>query len=204
MSGAPVAAHRAGGGAARCHERGSRLPRTWQDSAQVPHLRYVGTLRSADSPRPGSGYGAGMGSARIAVRDCAIALGVAAILLVTGVSEHHGSTGPELLGYALLAVGGLALVARRRAPVTVLIVTGLSAVGYQAAGFTAFAVAYLVAVYASMRAGRHAATVATSVVLLVAAAGRGDDLGTVCHRRGVHRSQRRSPAGLADRGRGRG
>jgi signal transduction histidine kinase len=109
-----------------------------------------------------------MGSARIGVRDWAIAVGVAAILLVTGLSEHRPGTGVQPIGYALLAAGGLALAASRRAPVAVLIVTGLCAVGYQAAGFTVFAVAYLVAVYAAMRAGRRAATVVASAIMLAA------------------------------------
>nr|BFE59096.1 histidine kinase [Dactylosporangium thailandense] len=99
------------------------------------------------------------------ISDWGIAVGVAAILLITGVSEHR--PGPAA-GYALLVAGGLALVARRRAPVAVLVATGLCAVGYHAAGFDVFAVAYLVAVYAAMRAGRRAATVAVSVAMLAA------------------------------------
>jgi signal transduction histidine kinase len=88
------------------------------------------------------------------------------ILLVTGVSRPHAGDGPELLGYAPLAAGGLALAVRRRAPVAVLAVTGLCAVGYQAAGFDIPAVAYLWAVYTAMRAGHRTATVVTSVLVL--------------------------------------
>ncbi|MEU0459792.1 histidine kinase, partial [Streptomyces sp. NPDC006129] len=69
-------------------------------------------------------------------------------------------------GYALLAAGGLALAARRRAPIAVLAVTGLCAVGYQAAGFDVPAVAYLFAVYAAVRAGHRTVTVAASVAVL--------------------------------------
>ena len=87
------------------------------------------------------------------VTDWVIAVGVAATLLVTGLSGQRSATYLDLLGYALLAAGGLALVARRRAPVLVLAVTGLCAVGYQAAGFDVPAVAYLFAVYAAVRAG---------------------------------------------------
>ncbi|GAB1819756.1 sensor histidine kinase [Herbidospora sp. RD11066] len=99
-----------------------------------------------------------------AVTDWAIAVCVATALLVTGLS------GPDsaLLGYALLVVGGLALVARRRAPVAVLVVTGACAVGYQAVGFDVPAVAYLFAVYAAVRAGHRTVTVAASVIMLVA------------------------------------
>jgi signal transduction histidine kinase len=102
------------------------------------------------------------------VRDSAIAVGVAATLLVTGLSGRHAATYPDLLGYALLTAGGLALAARRRAPVPVLAVTGLCALGYQAIGFDVPAVAYLFAVYAAVRAGHRAVTVAASVTMLAA------------------------------------
>ena len=51
---------------------------------------------------------------------------------------------------------------RRRAPVPVLVFTGLCAAGYQAAGFDVLAVAYLIAVYATVRAGHRLAAVTTS------------------------------------------
>ncbi len=103
---------------------------------------------------------------RAGVRDWLIAVGVAAALLVTGLSGQHSATGLGLLGYVLLAVGGLALAAGRRAPVAVLAVTGLCAVGYQAAGFDVAAVAFLFAVYAAMRAGHRIVTAAVSVAVL--------------------------------------
>lgn len=105
---------------------------------------------------------------RADVRDWAIAGGVAVTLLVTGVSERPSGTGLDLLGYALLAVGGLALAARSRAPVLVLAGTGLCALGYQAAGFDVPAVAFLFAVYAAVRAGHRIITLVASVLLLAA------------------------------------
>lgn len=105
---------------------------------------------------------------RAGVRDWAIAVCVAATLLVTGLSGQHSATNLDLLGYALLTSGGLALAARRRAPVPVLAVTGLCTVGYQAAGFDVPAVAYLFAVYAAVRAGHRIVTAAASVTLLAA------------------------------------
>ncbi|GAA3086157.1 histidine kinase [Streptomyces rectiviolaceus] len=99
------------------------------------------------------------------VRDWTIALGVTALLLGSGVSGEHPDTDPDLLGHALLAAGGLALAARRRAPLVVLAVTALCAVGYEAAGFDVLAVSYLVAVYGAVRAGHRAVTVAVSVTL---------------------------------------
>ncbi|WP_165989800.1 sensor histidine kinase [Streptomyces sp. YIM 98790] len=109
-----------------------------------------------------------MNSGPIGTRDWAIAAGVTAILLVTGRSGPHSGTAPALLGHALLAAGGLALAARRRAPVAVLAVTGLSAVGYRAAGFDVPAVAYLFAVYAAVRAGHRTVTVTACVLTLAA------------------------------------
>jgi signal transduction histidine kinase len=102
------------------------------------------------------------------IRDWAIAVGIAAALLVAGRSVHHSRTYVDLLGHALLAAGGLALAARRRAPVLVLAVTGLCAVGYQAAGFDVPAVAYLFAVYAAVRAGHRTIAVAASATMLAA------------------------------------
>ncbi|TQM32935.1 sensor histidine kinase [Nocardia bhagyanarayanae] len=100
--------------------------------------------------------------------DWAIAVGLAAILLVTGLSKQHAPTNLDPLGYASLIAGGLALAARRRAPVAVLILTGLSALAYQAVGFDVPAVAFLFAVYAAVRAGHRMVTVAASVALLAA------------------------------------
>ncbi|MFD5326566.1 sensor histidine kinase [Streptomyces sp. NPDC127092] len=102
------------------------------------------------------------------VGDVVIAVGVAALMLGDGWSGEHLGTGPAPLGYALLAAGGLALAARRRAPVAVLAVTGLCAVGYQAAGFDVLAVAYLVAVYGAVRAGFRAVAVTASLTMLAA------------------------------------
>ncbi|MFF8595810.1 sensor histidine kinase [Streptomyces sp. NPDC015220] len=109
---------------------------------------------------------AGQSRARARVGDCVIAVGVAAALLVTGLSGQRSATDLNVLGYVPLTAGGLALAARRRAPVAVLAVTGLCAVGYQAAGFDVPAVAYLFAVYAAVRAGHRTTTVVASVVML--------------------------------------
>ncbi|MET7771674.1 histidine kinase [Nocardia sp. NPDC005366] len=101
------------------------------------------------------------------IGDGAIAVAVAAILLATGLSKQHTAANLDPLGYALLVTGGLALAARRWAPVTVLAVTGLCALGYQALGFDVPAVAFLFAVYAAVRAGHRGITVAASVILLL-------------------------------------
>jgi signal transduction histidine kinase len=109
-----------------------------------------------------------MSGARIGVGDWVVAVGVAAALLVAGLSGHQPSTDLDPLGCALLVAGGLALVGRRRTPVTVLCVTALCALGYQAVGFDVPFVAYLFAVYAAVRAGHRVVAVVGSVVVLVA------------------------------------
>ena len=109
-----------------------------------------------------------MSRGRIGVTDWAIAVGVVATLLVTGLSGQRSAANLDLLGYGLLTASGLALAARRRAPVPVLAVTGLCAVGYQAAGVDVPAVAYLFAVYAAVRAGHRTVTVVASVLMLAA------------------------------------
>jgi signal transduction histidine kinase len=98
--------------------------------------------------------------------DWALALGVTALLVGTGLSGKQPGSSPGWLGYALLAAGGLALLARRRAPRVVLAVTGACAVGYLAAGFEVLAVPYLVAVYSVVRAGYRALTVAASISMV--------------------------------------
>ncbi|MGW6913338.1 sensor histidine kinase [Kitasatospora sp. NPDC054939] len=95
-----------------------------------------------------------------------VAVGLAVVLLVTGLSQQGPAGGLAVLGYVLLVAGGLALAARGRAPVAVLCVTGLCAVGHQAAGFDVAAVAFLFAVYGAVRAGHRVFTVAVSVAVL--------------------------------------
>ncbi|MFF6776731.1 sensor histidine kinase [Streptomyces sp. NPDC012637] len=129
--------------------------------------------RYRDGVRRGFGFADGAGGG-VGVGDWVIAIGVTAALLVTGLSELRSAAGDavtsgrDLLGLGLLAAGGLALAARRRAPVVVLAVTGACAVAYQAAGWDVPVVAYLFAVYAAVRAGHRTVTVAASVVMLAA------------------------------------
>ncbi|MFB4309188.1 sensor histidine kinase [Actinomadura sp. GTD37] len=106
--------------------------------------------------------------ARVRVGGWAVAAGVAAVTLVTALAGDRPGTDLDALGYALVVAGGLALAAGRRAPVAVLAVTGLCAVGYKAVGFDVPAVAYLVAVYTAVRSGHRGATLAVSAGLLAA------------------------------------
>lgn len=102
------------------------------------------------------------------VWDWAIAVGVTAILLVTELSRTDSTTGFGPLGHVLLVAGGLVLVVHRRAPITVLAVTGVCALGYQALGFDVPVVAYLVAVYAAVRAGHRIVAVVGSLLMIAA------------------------------------
>lgn len=100
------------------------------------------------------------------IRNWVIAICVATALLITALSEDRTTTGDDMVGYVLVAVSGLALVARRRAPIAVLIVTGLCVAGYNAIGFEVPAVAYLFAVYAAVRSGHRVVTFVATVTLM--------------------------------------
>ncbi|MFE6617505.1 sensor histidine kinase [Amycolatopsis sp. NPDC057786] len=102
------------------------------------------------------------------VWDWVIAVGVTAVLPVTESSEVDAPTSLGWLGHLLLVASGLALAAHRRAPITVLAVTGLCALGYQAVGFDVPVVAYLVAVYAAVRAGHRIVAIAGSLLMIAA------------------------------------
>lgn len=105
---------------------------------------------------------------RAQILDGVIAAGVAVALVVAGLSATHAPADLDVLGYAALAAGGLALAARRRAPIAVLAATAVCALAYQVAGFEVPVVAYLFAVYAAVRAGHRIAAVVASVLMLAA------------------------------------
>ncbi|PVZ13138.1 histidine kinase [Actinomycetospora cinnamomea] len=109
-----------------------------------------------------------MGRGWTGVRDGAIAVGVVAFLLAAELLGQHPATELAPVGYLLLIAGGLSLVASRRAPLVVLAVTGSCALGQLAVGFEVPAVAFLVAVYAAVRAGHRVVTIAASVIMLAA------------------------------------
>lgn len=93
--------------------------------------------------------------------DWAIAAGVAASLVAAG----HPAT-PA--GYACLAASGLVLAKRRTAPRAVLAATALLALAYQATGSDVPVIAFLFAVYSTMKAGHRVTTLAGSLLLLAA------------------------------------
>lgn len=91
----------ANAGASHCRHCGIRIPR--RQHATAGH-RTCGSQLPAhepDSPTTSSGYGAPMDKGRFAVpaavTDCALALGVTALLLSTGLSGPHPSGERELL-----------------------------------------------------------------------------------------------------------
>jgi signal transduction histidine kinase len=109
----------------------------------------------------------GLASVWTRFRNWVVALGVTAALLSTALTNDHPTTDFEALGYALVVISGLALAATRRAPVAVLIVTGLCALAYNVIGFEVAAVAYLFAVYSAVRSGYRLVTLVTSLTMLV-------------------------------------
>ncbi|NKY34958.1 sensor histidine kinase [Nocardia speluncae] len=104
---------------------------------------------------------------RIGATDWAIAGAVATVLLATGFTVAEPPTVLAPLGYALLIAGGLVLAAHRTNPVPVLTASGLCVLGYHACGFDVAAVPFLVAVYATVRAGHRMIAAAGSVVMVV-------------------------------------
>ncbi|GHB00543.1 sensor histidine kinase [Streptomyces chryseus] len=76
--------------------------------------------------------------------------------------------GPGVGGVALIAVGSLALIAHRRAPVPVLVVTAACMLGYavHTEPVTSAAFPVVAGVHAVTRAGHRAAAIAVSVVFL--------------------------------------
>jgi len=110
----------------------------------------------------------GLSSVWARIRSWVVAVGVASVLLIIALAGDQPTTDLDVLGYVLVVTSGLALAASRRAPIAVLVVTGLCAVGYNAIGFEVPAVAYLFAVYAAVRSGHRIVTLAASLVLLAA------------------------------------
>ncbi|MFE5474204.1 sensor histidine kinase [Nocardia sp. NPDC056541] len=108
-----------------------------------------------------------MSRARIDIADGAVAVAVTAVLLGTGLSAHRDPADLDVLGYALLTIAGLSLAMARQAPVAVLAMSGSAVLGYQATGFDVPAIGFLVAVYATVRAGQRLVAVAGSILLVL-------------------------------------
>ncbi|GIF47594.1 signal transduction histidine kinase [Asanoa ferruginea] len=100
-------------------------------------------------------------------RSWIIAVCIAIGLLTVALASDHAATDYELVGYVLLVISGLALGISGWAPIPVLVVTGLCALGYNAIGFDVPAVGYLWAVYATVRAGHRIVALVASLVMLV-------------------------------------
>ncbi len=82
-------------------------------------------------------------------------------------AAHHAP--PGTLAYVLLALGGAALIARRRYPVGVLVATLVSAIWAMALGASAVWFALIVAFFTAVLARRRAAAIASLVIGYVAA-----------------------------------
>jgi signal transduction histidine kinase len=103
-------------------------------------------------------YRSGMGGkAGPAARDAYLVIGAAATALVGALIAPASARALDAFGYALLLTGAVALGARRRAPVAVVLVTTVCVSGYLVLGYPGAAAAFpvLVAIYTAVRAGRH-------------------------------------------------
>ncbi len=88
-------------------------------------------------------------------RDALLPLAIAAALVPAVLIAPPASRRLDPLGWALLLAGALALAARRRAPVTVLLFTTACLVGYNVRGYPGAAAAFpmLIALYTAVRQG---------------------------------------------------
>jgi signal transduction histidine kinase len=134
-------------------------------------------LKAGADPKARVGPGAGAawpGTARSWAIDAAIAAGAIAIEVsvshAAAVSHHwlHHHGEPGTLAYALLAVGGAALLARRRYPVAVLAVTVVTAIWAGALGASEVWCAVIVAFFTAVLARRRVIAVASLVIGYVA------------------------------------
>ncbi|MGI8331725.1 sensor histidine kinase [Actinomadura scrupuli] len=106
---------------------------------------------------------------RAYARDAALAVVIAGGVVAGAGAAPPGRTQIDPLGYVLLAVGGLVLAARRRAPIAVLLVTTGCVLGYLLRGYPGVgaAVPVMVALFTAVRSG-HRRIVAVPGAALVA------------------------------------
>lgn len=92
--------------------------------------------------------------------DVLLAAGVAAFATIAALLSTQGTRDLDARGHAMLLVASFALVARRRFPVAVLVVTAWLALWYQARGYPGMMTTLPVpfAVYSAVSAGRRRAT----------------------------------------------
>ncbi|HEU5421232.1 MAG TPA: histidine kinase [Streptosporangiaceae bacterium] len=104
-------------------------------------------------------------AARRWATDALIAAAVTAVQLsVAGRSWHQDQASLGAIGYLPLAIGGAALVARRRFPVTVLAITLVTALWAAAAGATMTYLALIVAFFTAVLARKRAAAIGSLVI----------------------------------------
>ncbi|MCO5999606.1 sensor histidine kinase [Actinoallomurus rhizosphaericola] len=103
------------------------------------------------------------------VSDLIISVAVAAVALIGAAIAPPGRTGLDAFGYLLLLAGSAALLARRRAPVPVLLVTTACVVAYLVRGYPGVAAAepVMVALFTAMRAGRRVVVLVPKAALVV-------------------------------------
>jgi len=103
-------------------------------------------------------------AARRWAADALIAAAVTAVQLSIASHPWHDQAGLSAGGYLALAIGGAALVARRRFPVAVLAITLVTALWAGSAGATMTYLALIVAFFTAVLARKRAAAVASLVI----------------------------------------
>lgn len=100
--------------------------------------------------------------------DAAFGLGVTLVLAVVITANRGGSRDPDLAAYLWAGGLGALMLARRRYPRAVLLVTAFGLFAYYAAGYPAVGVAVPVAaaLYSAAEAGRLATAVATAALVV--------------------------------------
>jgi signal transduction histidine kinase len=122
-------------------------------------------MTTTDRPRPGAA--ARTSAARRWAVDVAIAAAVTAAQLGTTYadsSRHAGTTRVGTLSYVLLAVGGAALILRRRYPVGVLAVTLVTTLWAAGQNARAIYLALIVAFFTAVLAKKRIAAIASLVI----------------------------------------
>ncbi|MCO6005872.1 sensor histidine kinase [Actinoallomurus purpureus] len=103
------------------------------------------------------------------VSDLIISMAAAGVALIGAAIAPPGRTHLDALGYLLLLAGSFALVVRRRAPVTVLLVTTACVLAYLVRGYPGVAAAepVMVALFTAMRAGHRFIVLAPKAALVI-------------------------------------
>jgi signal transduction histidine kinase len=130
---------------------------------RAPFAAAVQRLRTALTTPAGQGHGP-----REWLGDAAFAVLVAALAVSLVTIAPPAGSDVDPLGYVLVVIGSLALAARRRAPVAVLLVSTGCVLTYQMLGYPGVVAGLpvLVAIYTAVRAGHRLIAAAVTTIAL--------------------------------------